>query len=378
MSQGASAENVLTGESYFAVRGGLDNCRVTFQNEKAGRVAYLGGSITASTGWRDLTYDLLKERFPETKFDFVNAGIGGTDSTLGAFRLEEHVFKNGPVDLLFLEYAVNDGPGIGTKRAMEGIIRHARRLNPKLDIIVQYFVDQGKRASISKGEVPQVIADHDAVVAHYNLPTLNLAREMTRRLDAGEFTWEEFSRDSCHPLPMGHKLYADCIAALLDAAWANPPTSGGTMVEYPLPSPLDAMNYENGRFIELDQAKILDGWKRDAAWDASKKCNYGGKVDVLVGHTPGATLELAFEGSLVGIYAIAGMDAGMLAVRIDEGDPKTLDMFDHYCAQFHRPVCHLLGTDLKPGKHVLTLRVLETQNEKSQGHATRILRFVAN
>jgi len=215
-------------------------------------------------------------------------------------------------------------------------------------------------------------------VAHYSLPTLNLAKEMTRRLDAGEFTWEEFSRDSCHPSPKGHKLYAECIAKLLDAAWVSPPAPGAAMADYPLPEPLDPANYENGRFIDLDETKLLEGWKRDPAWDAPKKCNYGGKVDVLVGDTPGATLELTFEGNLIGIYAIAGMDAGMLEIRIDDGEPTMLDMFDHYCVQFHRPVCHLLAKDLRPGKHILKLRVLDTHNEKSQGHATRILRFVAN
>ena len=93
----------------FLLRDGLQQCRMVFETTRQGRVAYLGGSITASPGWRDSTCDLLKKRFPETTFDFVNAGVGGTNSTFGAFRLKDEVFGRGPVDLLFLEFAVNDG-----------------------------------------------------------------------------------------------------------------------------------------------------------------------------------------------------------------------------------------------------------------------------
>ncbi|MGC9329386.1 MAG: hypothetical protein ACP5I1_17255, partial [Candidatus Hinthialibacter sp.] len=78
-------------ETYFDVRGGVDNCRIKFEKQKTGRIAYLGGSITTMKGWRELTYDLFQKRFPETTFEFIDAGIGGTNSTLGAFRFEEDV-----------------------------------------------------------------------------------------------------------------------------------------------------------------------------------------------------------------------------------------------------------------------------------------------
>jgi sialidase-1 len=101
-------------------------------------------------------------------------------------------------------------------------------------------------------------------------------------------------------------------------------------------------------------------------------------VNVLTATEPGATLELTFEGTMVGISAIAGMDAGVLEVSVDGGAVTTLDLFDHYCTQFHRPVCHVLAEDLSPGTHVLRLRMAENANEKSEGHAARVLQFVAN
>jgi len=369
-------------EDFYSVRGGIANCRARFLNEQKGRVVFLGGSITTMPGWRALTCELLKNRFPDTQFDFMDAGIGGTNSSLGAFRFESDVFKNGPVDLLFLEFAVNDGaeetPDDRSARAMEGIIRHARRLNPRIDIIIQYFADTEKVADIRAGRVPKGIQRHDDVARHYDQPVVNMALAMTRRIDAGEFTWEEFSRDTCHPKDFGHARYMEHLTAFLDAAWAGPAPEGTALTEYAMPAPLDPKNYENGRFIELDHAKIVQGWTRLPQWDTEKKCNYGGAVDVLAAETAGAVLELPFEGTLIGISAIVGMDAGIVECSIDGGPFSAVDLFDGYCAQFHRPVCKVLAEDLAPGKHVLTLRMAEAANPASVGHAARILKFVSN
>ncbi|MDQ1256851.1 MAG: hydro protein, partial [Candidatus Hydrogenedentes bacterium] len=85
---------------YFVLRDDFQNARIRFECEKKGRVAFLGGSITEMTGWRDLTCDYLRRRFPDTEFDFVNAAISSTDSTLGAFRLAQDVLDKGRIDLL--------------------------------------------------------------------------------------------------------------------------------------------------------------------------------------------------------------------------------------------------------------------------------------
>src|SRR4051794_1740285 len=89
-------------------RGSLDNSRLKFQTDKKGSVAFIGGSITEMDGYRPMVCDLLKKRFPETTFTFTAAGISSTCSTTGAFRLATDVFGGGPVDLLFVEFAVND------------------------------------------------------------------------------------------------------------------------------------------------------------------------------------------------------------------------------------------------------------------------------
>ena len=78
--------NVLPkGHEYYELRDGLANCHLKFEREKTGRIAFLGGSITAGGGWRDHTIRYLQERFPQTKFDFISAGISSLGSVPHAF-----------------------------------------------------------------------------------------------------------------------------------------------------------------------------------------------------------------------------------------------------------------------------------------------------
>ncbi|MGP8237189.1 MAG: SGNH/GDSL hydrolase family protein, partial [Limisphaerales bacterium] len=88
------------------------------------KIAYLGGSITAQEGWRPLTLRWFQEHFPSARISQINAAIGGTGSDLGVFRLKHDVLDQNP-DLLFVEFAVNDGgaPTPQIERCMEGIVR---------------------------------------------------------------------------------------------------------------------------------------------------------------------------------------------------------------------------------------------------------------
>ena len=64
----------------------VEDSKQVFESTGMGRVVFLGGSITFMSGWRDMVCAELERRFPETKFDFINAGIPSTGSTPGAYR----------------------------------------------------------------------------------------------------------------------------------------------------------------------------------------------------------------------------------------------------------------------------------------------------
>lgn len=84
----------------YTLRGDYRNSYQMFEKERVGTVAFLGGSITEMKGWRDMICEDLKQRFPYTKFTFIDAGIPSTGSTPGAFRLADDVLSKAKVDLL--------------------------------------------------------------------------------------------------------------------------------------------------------------------------------------------------------------------------------------------------------------------------------------
>jgi lysophospholipase L1-like esterase len=357
------------------LRSGLPNSAGKFLREKTGRVAFLGGSITQMNGWSKLIEENLLARFPETEFQFNNAGIGGTNSTFGVFRFDDDVLAKGPVDLLFIEFAVNDASdyGLANQRmqAMEGIIRKARQENPATDILVLYLADEGKVQAYRESKEPIVITHHERIMAHYGIPVINLALEITHCLDAGLFVWSDFSRDSCHPLPLGNEQYAGCIKEFLDAAWKNNSPSC-QIKHHRMPEPLCEDHLAAACLIGRKNAQ---GWTMVHGWLAEKVCNYSGPVDVLTATMPGEMLTLPFIGTMLAMNAIAGLDAGVLEISIDGGAFTEMDLFDNYCHRFHRPVFHMLAHGLSNGPHTAQLRVADRQNPLSTGHAVRVLQF---
>ena len=381
----ALLDKQLPYESKMAInfRGNMDNCRFKFENEKKGRVAFLGGSITNMNGWRDMVCDYLRQRFPSTEFEFINAGIPSTGSTPGAMRFSRDVLLKGTIDLLFEEAAVNDATN-GFKperqlRGMEGIIYQSIRSNPDMDIVMLHFVDQDKMSDYNNGKTPEVILQHEKVAQYYNIPSINFAKEVNDRILNGEFTWRDDFKN-LHPSPFGQALYIKTIQHFFETSWKNPPV--GKFVPKSLPDViLDACSYINGHFEPLKNARMGKAWKLIKDWKPGDKVSTRpGFVDVpvLEASKPGASLKLKFSGKTIGLFVTSGPDAGMLEYSIDGADFKTVDQFTQWSRQLHLPWLILLDDELKEGKHTLILKIAAAKNPLSIGNTCRIHQFVVN
>jgi lysophospholipase L1-like esterase/pimeloyl-ACP methyl ester carboxylesterase len=372
-------------ESGMAVnfRGDLDNCRLKFVREKKGRVAFLGGSITFNSGWRDMVCDYLKGQFPSTAFEFINAGIPSTGSTPGAMRLASDVLSKGTIDLLFEEAAVNDATnGFSPRkqlRGMEGIIAHALKSNPFMNIVMLHFADQDKMADYNNGKVPEVIQQHEKVAEHYNIPSINLAKEVNDRILNGEFTWRDDFKN-LHPSPFGQSLYFTTIKYLFETSWKNSPKAMAKPTAMP-DQPLDPNSYVNGDFETIKHAKSITGWNIIKNWkpnDHSSTRQGFVNVPVLEATHPGATLKLRFAGTAIGMFVTAGPDAGIIEYSIDGSQFKAVDQFTQWSRQLHLPWIIMLEDELQRGKHTLLLRIAESKNQASKGTSCRIHQFVVN
>jgi len=377
------SEPGLNTAAYHKLRSGLNNSLLKFKNLKNGRVAFIGGSITAMKGWRDSMIVYIKNRFPETDIEFISAGIPSMGSTCNAFRLDRDILMNGPVDLIFVEAAVNDPLKGRTDtqeiRAMEGLVRHLRDADPAVDIVFMYFVDPGKMATYRKGEIPVVIQNHDRVACYYNIPALDLAKEVTERIDAGEFTWKDDFKN-LHPSPFGQGIYARSMTAFLREAWDGI-SPDAEVNGYPLPEKLDEFCYDKGVLLPARSIKPAKGWQFVEKWvpeiKARTRNNYV-NVPMLCGSYPAKPLAIKFTGSTVGIAVAAGPDAGIIEFRIDKGKWKKQDLFTRHSSGYHLPWYFTLADGLKTGKHVLQIRLAAERNKKSVGSVCRIRYFYFN
>jgi len=373
----------LNSVDYHIYRGGLKNSYLKFTREKRGRVAFLGGSITANPGWRDSVCSYLKKRFPETQFEFIAAGIPSLGSLPGSFRLQQDVLSKGPVDLLFEEAAVNDRTNENNDkeqvRSMEGIVRHARLIHPETDIVIMYFVDPDKIKDYNTGKVPSEIANHEKVAKYYNTSVINLAREVTERINAGEFSWEQDFKN-LHPSSFGQIVYFNSMKTFLEHSLSGIIASD-PVVPYKIPEPLDQFSYFKGKMLSANEIKMQDGWKVIQDWIPADKTgtrpNYV-HVPMAVCETPGKILSISFKGSAIGIANASGPDAGILEYSIDGSEWAKKDLFTQWSKSLHLPWFMIFADELKPGKHLLKLRLSIEKNQRSTGTACRFRYVLIN
>lgn len=218
-------------------------------------IGYIGGSITQGTGasthgacyyWQsqgELRHAITK-RGGSDKSGARLAAVGGTGSEYGALRVGAALLDPG-VDLLIVEFAVNDGDNEAASRGMEGIVRHAWRVNPKTAIVFLYTTAAGHvKDCYMQGKPQPAVPRHHAVARHYGIAEVHSGPVVVAGIQAGTYTSEAFFPDGTHPSDIGHGVYAkllvDALLPTLDwkAPAGDPPA---------LPAPLldDDLAYAN-------------------------------------------------------------------------------------------------------------------------------------
>jgi sialidase-1 len=376
-------KKTLPYSNYYEKAGGVKNFYRVVTTEKKATVTFLGGSITYNPGWRQKICRYLEERFPDVKFHFIAAGIPSLGSLPHAFRLQRDVLDSGKTDLLFVEAAVNDKANgtdsITQVRALEGIVRHAKKINPEIDIVMMAFADPEKTNDYNKGIVPTEIKNHQLISHYYGLPFINLGKEVRDKMNNNEFSWTDDFKD-LHPAIFGQELYFATIKSLLNDCFDQ--QSGGIAnLKAPLPKPLDPANFQNGSYYNIKNAVYKNGWTLIDKWQPADGLSTRPgfvNVPVLSSAMPGAELTLPFKGTAVGMAIVSGPDAGVISYAIDNGAFKNIDLYTPWSSMLHLPWYVLHGGDLKPGMHLLTLRISDQKNKASKGNACRIVNFLVN
>jgi len=371
------------------VRGGLPRFIAKAKTGQAIKVAFIGGSITqANFGYRLQTANYLEHTYPNAKFKWVNAGVSGTGTELGAFRIKEQVLDYRP-DLIFIEFAVNGAYADG----MEGMIRQAIKSNPEVEICLIYTILNGQTAFYQKNEIPQNIVGLEKVAAHYNLLSIQLGMEAASLEASGKLVWKGnprsvssdqllFSEDGIHPTTAGGSLYAAAIArALAKMQTVKEPQNSS------LPKPLITSAWDNATMIDpakLDIAK--NGWQLlTTAEQPNLKKFSPWFSEVLSANRPEASFSFRFKGDMIGLFDIGGPEVGQLEWLIDgkpvklsrekQGSfiyyqttesttPDALNRFNAYCNNRYRGQFDVLK--VPDGIHVVTVKVSAQKANKTE------------
>ncbi len=353
-------------------RSGLPNFFAKLEAIDSVTVAFLGGSITAAgSGWRDQTMAWLQQHFTGTKIDQVNAGIGGTGSDLGVFRLKKDVLVHHP-DLIFVEFAVNDnGRAPETvHRTMEGIVRQIWKADPQTDICFVYTMMADMAPALVEGKLTKTMQAMEAIADHYGIPSVFLGEEVIRLYSQKELLFRGipdehpgktvFSKDGVHPYAeTGHRLYAEVLKKALTAMQAV-----GNLGADRLRDAFDASNWEDAKMIAANDLIKERKWEMVTTKDSVLKTylveGFPGLLRGRAADRPAITLK--FVGRLVGLYDIVGPGTGQIDIYIDGQLAEQKKRFDKHCT-YYRPQ-YFYKLDMSTGQHTVTFRISDERFDK--------------
>lgn len=215
------------------------------QGEKI-TVAYIGGSITEGIGadsescYAKLSYNYIAENYGKgDNVEYVNAGVSGTPSILGNLRVKKDVLDKN-ADIVFVEFAVNDGMEQIYKESYESLVRTILQQENEPAVILLFTVTK-------TGHTCQ---EHMSQIGErYGLPMISVPDAIQPEIEAGTMTWDDYSNDEAHPNTEGHKLVAEFIEYYFETLKSRNAVDGP--MEIPV-LPKFGNSYENAFLAEAD------------------------------------------------------------------------------------------------------------------------------
>ena len=169
-------------------------------------LAYIGGSITAGSNaepmeslcWAALTTDWWRNTFPDAKIEYINAGIGATDSYVGVHRVKRDILAYDP-DVVVVEFSVNDSTPLNTD-SYESLLRVLLESDSSPAVVPLLLCSAGHTYA----------ADHQPLASLYDLPII----AYYNLLDSGILSWDQVGDiDDVHPKNEGHALIAGLMCS---------------------------------------------------------------------------------------------------------------------------------------------------------------------
>ena len=321
-------------------------------------IAFLGGSLTqGKTAWTEPVADYFRTNMPDATVNTLNAGIGATDSECGAIRFQKDVLDKMIPDIIFIDYAVNDGgfadesdeAVIKNGAYIESIIKQCRALDEPPVIILLYFPLGQRGVADNRNYVKwkNGTALKDSLAAHYGIGTIDvwahfealyqkaLKRDETLSYDA--FLDEYYAKtDLVHPMSSGFAVFGEAILKALRAdlpKYLINKTEADTYftayadvvdLDYTLLSPTEIAQYAGGEFTHYTGAYATAD---DPAYIPSARVSATQLTDgvLQIEGGKGFTITLETAARAIKLYGINSPDGMKLEVLSDGVVIGTID-----------------------------------------------------
>ncbi|MCM1022478.1 MAG: SGNH/GDSL hydrolase family protein [Prevotella sp.] len=179
-------------------------------------VGVIGGSITqgslassTSSCYASLFYNWWMTKFPGVNVNFVNAGIGGTNSYLGVHRVDEQLLSYKP-DAVIVEFSVNDTDKTMNKYSYDSLVRKILSCDSNPAVMLLF-------TTMEDGTSLQDV--HKEIGEAYDLPMLSYHDAVYPEVAAGNLVWRDISPDNIHPNDAGHDIIGQIVSRYLDGVY---------------------------------------------------------------------------------------------------------------------------------------------------------------
>lgn len=223
-------------------------------------IACIGGSITQGTisagsrdkeidekkSYADIFFEWWSDTFPDTEFEFINAGIGGTDSYLGVHRVQKEVLDYEP-DLVLVEFSVNDEDSLFYKKTYDNLVRKILRSDSAPAVMLLYMGQ-------TNGATAQ--GNHVFVGFNYKLPMLSYTSMINDMMSQGVYTAAELSGDEVHPSALGHAMTGEILWKYLNKVYESL-DSFGEPEKFDIAAVMKE-SYQNADIIDSSDADVTE------------------------------------------------------------------------------------------------------------------------
>ncbi len=216
----------------IALESGGNNTRLIEMMKKAQvggeyTIACYGGSITygallehENERYGELVVSWFRKTFPKSRFNYVNSGLGASNTEMGCYRIERDLLQYKP-DFVIVDFAVNTSNVENIYETYSTILYKILKSEKRPAVCAINFTYAFKDAvgyfpdvTLPKGEILRAQAE-------FNIPTLNYHKYVWDKIFAGELSWPDFNADYIHPNKYGHNIAASLIKAYLECIVPN-------------------------------------------------------------------------------------------------------------------------------------------------------------